>query len=416
MNGTIARHSAWIIRNAVLRVYCAVLLVLSLISPVISAGNGAEPAIAFAARIVGDANRFRLIVDFDKKITHKAYVLDSPKRLIIDLSDTVFSLDDSAANSPSPLVTDFRRGTIAPGKSRIVLSLGEPATLLKQDLKALEGGTRHRLILDAKRASQDEFASAALKGAEQQAGGRVSYKGDRIERADKKAEKFVIVVDPGHGGIDGGAVGAGKTVEKDVTLQFALALRDKLKDHPALTILLTRETDTFVSLVERVAIARRNHADLMISVHADSLRQKNIRGATIYTLSEDGSDELSKELADEQNRSDLIAGLDIPRLDESVSDILIDLTRRETETFSTRFADMLVDQMKKQIKLIKNPHRSADFYVLRAAEIPSVLLELGYLSNKRDEKLMRSREWVLKTADNVQQAALKFFAPRMAAQ
>ncbi len=373
-------------------------------------------AIAYAGRIIGNDARMRFILNFDRKVTQTSYVLADPKRLIIDLSETVFSLDSKSMRSPSPLVKDVRYGTVAPGKSRVVMELGKAVKIAKVSLSEIKGKGRHRLLLDLVPTSEKDFLASVRKSEPSRSGGKVAHKGDRVAPVVKQDRVFTIVIDPGHGGIDGGAVGKGRTVEKNITLRFAKALRKKLSNNPAFKVLLTREKDTFVSLQDRIDFAHRHHADLMISVHADSLRQRSIRGATVYTLSEEGTDELSRQLAHKQNRADLIAGLSLPKVDDSVTDILIDLTRRETEVFSTRFARMLVNQMKKDIKLIKNPHRSADFFVLKAADIPSVLLELGYLSNREDEKLMRSTKWQDKAADKAARAAIKFFAPRMAAQ
>ena len=378
--------------------------------------SAARPIIAFAARIVGNDERFRLIVDFDQHAAPNIYLLDKPKRLIIDLPETLFNLNDAVEQSNSSLVSDFRFGTVAPGVSRIVISLLQAVKIERKTFKELREETRHRLVLDIVKSSEEEFSIAAMAGAAERAGGRVAWKGSRIQRAKVQEKKFVLVLDPGHGGIDGGAVGGGKTIEKDVTLKFAKAIVAALKDEPRIKVLLTRQEDVFVALTERLSFARRNKADLLISIHADSLRQKNIRGATVYTLSEEGSDELSRQLAEKQNRADLIAGLELPKVDNKITDILIDLTRRETEGFSIRFADILVAQMQSGIQLIKNPHRSADFFVLRAADIPSILLELGYLSNQRDEKLMGSAKWRMKAADKVQKATLRFFGPRMLAQ
>ena len=165
---------------------------------------------------------------------------------------------------------------------------------------------------------------------------------------------------------------------------------------------------------ERMQLARRNQADLFISIHADSLRQSRIRGATIYTLSEEGTDDLSNQLAEKQNRSDLIAGLGLPELAPNVNDILIDLTRRETEEFSHQFASIAVRTLKDEIRLIKNPHRAANFFVLRAADVPSILVELGYLSNPQDERLMRSTRWLEKAALKLSKAIDAFFLPRLA--
>ncbi len=370
-----------------------------------AANHTVEPAIAFAARLVGDEGRARLIVDFNRNVEHDIYLLNEPRRIIIDLPETLFSLGAEASQIPKTLAKAIRFGTFARGKSRVVLELSSPVSIESFRVKHLEKKNRYRLIVDFIRTSEENFLKLV----------RVEKKVEQpVAPVAPASQQFKIVIDPGHGGIDGGASGGVKTREKNVTLMFALKLRDALENNPSFHVLLTREDDKFIGLRDRVAIARRNKADLMISIHADSLRQKNIRGATIYTLSEEGSDVLSRVLAKKQNRADLIAGLSLPTVEPNVSDILIDLTRRETEAFSVRFAGLMVKNMKKSMTLIHNPHRSADFFVLKAPEVPSILLELGYLSNKEDERLMNSTKWQNRAVAQVHRAILEFFAPRMA--
>lgn len=368
--------------------------------------TNALPPIAYAARVIGDTARSRLIVDFDKKVSHEAYLLDNPKRIVVDLPETVFSLDGELERLPKSLVSNLRYGLIAPGKSRLVLELADAVTIENHLVRELTAEGRHRLIVDMVKATDKQFAAMVRRS-------------DEVSSGDNQARNqnqgpIIVVIDPGHGGIDGGATGANKTVEKDITLNFAKKLRARFADDEAFKILLTREEDTFMGLRDRLAFAREKKADLLISVHADSLKQKFIRGATVYTLSAQGSDELSIVLARKQNRADLIAGLELPTVESDVSDIFIDMTRQETKVFSKQFADIVVKKMRNKIKLINNPHRSADFFVLKAPEVPSILLELGYLSNKEDESLMTSPKWqglaVKKTADAIRE----FFKPRLA--
>ena len=377
----------------------------------VSAASAAqeETAIAFAARVIGDETRARLIVDFDKAVTYDAYILSDPRRIIIDLPPTAFSLDDEAKRLPKELVQDLRYGTIGPGQSRIVLELARDVVIDKHSLRDVSSENRHRLLLDLVAASPEQFAAVVRTAPATKPRETTST----ASKQDAAKEIFTVVLDPGHGGIDGGAEGAGKTAEKAITLDFAKHLKAALQGSEQLNVLMTRDDDRFVSLSDRVEFAKKNKADLFISVHADSLNQRNIRGATVYTLSEDGSDTLSRSLAKKQNRADLVAGLSLPKTEPKVTDILIDLTRRETQAFSVGIARLIVRQMKDRVRLIQNPHRSADFYVLKAPEFPSVLLELGYLSNLDDEKLMKSTEWQVKAADIVGDSIEQFFEPRL---
>jgi len=389
----------------------SVMMVLALSDNLAAAQSGADddkvPAIAFAARLVGDEKRARLLVDFDKKVEYEVYLLDDPKRLIVDLSETVFSLNPDAKRLSSPLVSDLRQGTIEPGKSRIALDLTSGVTIAKQDLKSVSSNDRHRLIIDLVASSDEAFSQLARKPQD-------TFEAIAVQ--DKNAagtRTFTIVLDPGHGGVDGGAAGKAGASEKVITLGFAKRLKAALEQESQFRVIMTRDDDSFVSLRKRLEIARKVKADLMISIHADSLRQRSIRGATVYTLSKRGSDEISRSLARKQNRSDLVAGLEIPETDSDVTDILIDLTRRETKAFSDNFARTMVQSMEKGIRLIGNPLRSADFFVLKAPEVPSVLLELGYLSNREDEKLMQTKKWQETVVALTKRSIITFFKPRM---
>ena len=220
---------------------------------------------------------------------------------------------------------------------------------------------------------------------------------------------FVIAVDAGHGGIDNGAIGAAtKTEEKHVTLAFAQKLADKLNTVDGVKAFLTRDKDEFLSLPQRVQLARHGKANLFISVHADTLRQKDVRGATVYTISDKASDSLAADLAERENLSDEIAGIPLSDEPTEVADILIDLTRRETQAFSISLARTVVASFEGEVRLINNPHRHAGFRVLQAPDVPSVLLELGFLSNKEDEKLLLDPEWQAKVADLIVKAVERY--------
>ena len=200
--------------------------------------------------------------------------------------------------------------------------------------------------------------------------------------------------------------------EKDVTLTFAKELRDTLAATGKYELFMTREDDEFIALDDRVRIARQHGADLFISVHADTIRLKGIRGATVYTVSEKASDAEAQALADRENLSDQLAGIEIADEQAEVADILIDLIRRETHTFSMRFARSLVGELSTTVGLINNPHRSAGFKVLKAPDVPSVLLELGYMSNAKDEQQLLSVEWRSKAAASIASAVEHFASAR----
>jgi len=370
-------------------------------------------AVAFAGRLVGDEASTRLLLDFDQPVEVSVLYMVRPSRIVINLPKIVFKFSNDEALAGRGLVSDVRFGAISKDASRLVLTLKSPAKVTKSEVKKLENEKQSRLVIDFDAISSAEFAQLVTK--QQEVSGRsgaIATKGDRIRKSAKKAGRFRIVIDPGHGGIDGGAVGVRGGKEKDITLAVARQFKANLEKAGPFDVELTRNDDIFVSLKERVAIARRSSADLFISIHADSLQQRHVRGATIYTLSKKASDKLSAQLARSENLADLVAGLALPTEDNAVTDILVELTARETVRFSRYFSQILSNSLKDKTILIKNPQRSASFGVLKAPEVPSVLLELGYLSNLEDEKLMRSKKWQAELAHRVGDAIAKFFKLR----
>ena len=219
----------------------------------------------------------------------------------------------------------------------------------------------------------------------------------------------VIAIDPGHGGVDPGAIGRSGVLEKDITLRTARILKRRLERSGRYRVVLTRNRDVFIRLRDRIAIARRHDADLFISLHADSIRRAGIRGLSVYTLSEKASDKEAAELADKENKADLIAGIDLSAETPEVTDILIDLAQRETMNDSVRFAAELVQELRRVTKLLRRTHRFAGFAVLKAPDIPSVLIEMGFLSNRQDERALRQESYRARIADSVAQAVERYF-------
>jgi len=219
---------------------------------------------------------------------------------------------------------------------------------------------------------------------------------------------YIIIVDPGHGGKDPGAI-KGSTKEKKLTLLAAKILKKELKKK-GFEVFLTREKDQYISLRNRVKFARKYAGDLFISIHADSTRNKNTKGISIYSLSDRASDKLAKELADKENKSDLIGGIDLDDIDEEVSNILIDLSRRETKNSSIEFAELFVLMLdKNRLKLLRSPHRQAGFAVLKAPDIPSVLIEMGFISNNSDLKKLLDKKYLNNLMSQVSLVVLKYF-------
>jgi N-acetylmuramoyl-L-alanine amidase len=360
-------------------------------------------------KMAGDAMKMRIVLQFDREPDPKWFLLRGPHRLIIDLPQTAFVVQPKALKSRG-LVRNVRYGALNEGTSRLILTAKGPFAVDKVDVIANEDGQGFRLVADIS-ASSDRKFDQALADQAQTTGATVSTpKGDRVGKpAADPGKRFTLVIDAGHGGIDGGAEGHNGTVEKSVTLAFALELRNKLAKTGKYDVYLTRDADEFLRLDERVRIARQHEADLFISIHADTISRKGIRGATVYTVSDKASDAEAEATADRENLSDTLAGIDVKEENHEVADILVDLIRRETHTYSVRFARSLVDELSPAVELINNPHRSAGFKVLRAPDVPSVLVELGYLSNTKDEEHLRDPDWRDKAADRIA-AAIDLFA------
>jgi len=280
--------------------------------------------------------------------------------------------------------------------------------VLKNDV-----GGGYRIAIDMSASSEREF-DAALANQSLTTGSTAAEKGGRVGTGPVSApgHRFTVVIDPGHGGVDGGAESAAGTIEKNVTLAFATELRDKLAGVGKYDVYMTRDSDVYLPLDERVRIARLHEADLLISIHADTIAVKGLRGATVYTLSDKASDPEAQALADRENLSDQFAGMKIKDDDKEVTDILIDLIRRETHSFSMSFAHTLVGQLSTNVGLINNPQRSAGFRVLKAPDVPSVLVELGYLSNAKDEAQLLNADWRGKAAQSITNAVALFSAAK----
>ncbi len=374
-----------------------------------------SPLVAYSGRIAGDDARTRLILDFDRRPEISVHYVANPYRILIDLPDTVFALkkDEIAARG---LFSDIRYGGMAAGKSRIVLTADRPASVVASEVRKEEGGS-YRLVVDTAIVTEDAFSKLISGQTWKDAAAVTETAGGPVlpgAAADDDGS-FVIAVDAGHGGIDNGAQGATTgTHEKAVTLAFARELTAALNAGPTTKAVLTRDKDEFLSLSQRVQLARNQGANLLISIHADTLRQKDIRGATVYTISDKASDSLAANLAARENLSDEIAGMPFQDEPAEVADILIDLTRRETQAFSINLANEVVDAFEGEVKLINNPHRHAGFRVLTAPDVPSVLLELGFLSNKDDEQLLLDPAWQKKVAGLIAEAVQRYRSSVMA--
>jgi len=351
----------------------------------------AAPAAAKSVANVSDIrigihpDKFRLVIELDNKIAYSVFSLSRPHRIVIDLPEVNFE-DDLAKLPMRGLVSALRFGLFKPGNSRIVLDLSKPALVGKSFLIPPKGADGHRLVFDLQQTDETRFL-ASIKPPKP----RGQASAPAIEQKKKVAgEKPVVVIDPGHGGVDPGTIGVSGIYEKRITLSFSYQLKQELEKSGRYRVILTRNRDVFVKLRDRVDIARRAGGDLFLSVHADSIRDKSFHGSGVYTLSENASDKEAAALAAKENKADVIAGIDLDHHDTEVASILIDLTQRETMNYAAKLAEDLVVRLGEEGRMRRKPHRYAGFLVLKAPDIPSVLLEIGYLSNRKEEQMLRS--------------------------
>jgi len=378
-----------------------------------------EP-VATGTRVGGDGNRTRFVADLTQVVSFNVYVLPDPHRVVIDLPDVTFDLPPGAGRKVRGLIGEFRYGVVENGRSRIVIDTTGPVLIDKSFIIEPQAGQPARLVVDLVKTSEAAFLKAykaeALKSQSAAAAAAPAPSPEQEPQASPKAGRKIVVIDAGHGGIDPGAIGIGKTREKDVVLAFAHALRQKLKADGKYDVVMTRTGDTFISLKDRVRLARERQADLFIAIHADTVRGQSARGATIYTLSDKASDAEAEALAQKENRADIIAGLDLQTENQAVAGILIDLAQRESKKHSVFFARKAVAELRAVTGFTGKPMRSAGFVVLKAPDVPSVLVELGYLSSKTDEQLLNSPGWRDKTAAAMVRAIDKYFSTEVAAR
>jgi N-acetylmuramoyl-L-alanine amidase len=393
----------------------AVLLAILCLGAGYSSGQAeARPreAVAKDARLAGDRGRTRFIADLSKKVDVNVFSLADPYRVIVDLPEVNFQMPPGLGSEKRGLVTGYRYGLFAPGKSRIVIDVSGPFLVDKAFVLEARADQPARLVVDLVATDRTTFL-AKLRAA------RIPVVGSIPKlkpQAQATAAKPVVILDPGHGGIDPGTASADGVTEKEVVLAFAKTLRQKLEAKGDYQVYLTREGDTFLALRERVDFAQSKGANLFVSIHADSFPKhaNEASGATVYTLSERASDDEAKELAAKENFSDAIAGVELPTdRDEVVANILIDLAQRETQNRSIVFARSVVGEMS-AAELHRKSLKSAGFRVLKSPDVPSVLLELGFLSNPDDEKRLTSETWRAAMAEKVGAAIDAYFAKRVA--
>jgi N-acetylmuramoyl-L-alanine amidase len=375
--------------------------------------ESASIPVATDVRLGGDDKQTRFVIDLTQKVDVAAFTLADPYRVVIDLPQIAFMLAAKEGEHGRGLVKAFRYGLIMQGGSRIVLDTKGPVRVEKAFALGPSAGQPARLVIDLSATDRDSFLRNITM---QDRNPRISA-GKTVSVPDAAGDaRPLIVVDPGHGGIDSGTKSGSGPDEKDVVLAFGQMLRDRLEKTGKYRVAMTRSDDTFIPLDERVRFARARKASLFISIHADSIPRSEgqAEGASVYTLSAHASDAEAARLAEVENKSDVIAGVDLSSEPNDVANILIDLAQRETKAFSLQFARDLVGEFKTTTRLHMHPLKSAGFIVLKAPDVPSVLVELGYMSTKDDLVHLMSADWRARTADSLVHAVDAFFAPRMA--
>ncbi len=331
----------------------------------------AERAVVTAVRIGGTVEKTRLVIELVDGEIYSALISPDGLELRVSIPEVKFEL--STGQKVRGLITRHRYGVAANSQSQLIVDFLKPVRIIGEELIKGEGKKPNRLVFD--------FEPTVIKSAA----------ADVV--AEPANERPVVVIDPGHGGVDPGAVSSRNIKEKDVVFAFATVLQRKLLATGQFDVAMTRNSDSFVSLRDRISIAREKRAELFIAIHADIFRGQTARGTTIYTLSDKASDKEAEELANKENRSDIIAGTDLGEQAGEVADILIELAMRESKDRAVHFAQNAVKEIEKVTLVTSKPLRSAGFVVLKAPDVPSVLVELGFLSSKADEQLLIDPAW-----------------------
>ncbi|MEO0544614.1 MAG: N-acetylmuramoyl-L-alanine amidase [Pseudomonadota bacterium] len=375
----------------------------------VGAATAAQLPIATRVLAIGDENAGRIIIDFDAPVDISHSLLEGPWRLVLDTERVVFGFSDHE-KTLSGLPTDMRYGDMDASHSRMIFEFSQPFSV--REVRGQNGGDGlpYSVIVEYRASDADAFASQRKDMMKTASVVSRVNKSDRLgaDPISSASPVFTVVLDPGHGGIDSGAVGVSGVEEKEIVLDFAKTLRDELEKYANIRVEMTREDDVFVRLQNRVQIARQSNAQLFVSLHADSVREDYVRGATVYTISDQASDAIAAQLASSENASDTIAGIEYDGALSEVEDILVDLARRETLGLSVQFARLTINHLDEVTRTNKNPHRYAGFRVLKAPDVPSVLVELGYLSNQEDEKQLKDPAWRQNVALELAQAIGEF--------
>lgn len=386
----------------------------------------------------------RFVLELEGKVDYRLFFLSNPERVVLDLPTLTWPEGQDTAGAG--LVKGWRYGQFGQG-TRLVLDLSSPAALETVLELPERDGRGPRLAIDLKASSPEDFRqligrSWGQRGQQTLAMASAPSSITDLTTAAEAADETpaappvltaatsggpalrppplpdvrrnfdprpLVVIDAGHGGVDPGAIGVTGVREKDITLSVARQLAARLEESGHYRVALTRSRDIFIPLQERVAIARRKSADLFISLHADSAESREAQGGTIYTLSERASDREAARLADSENRADQLAGLELVAGDDNLASMLTSMSYAASMNSSRDFSALLSSEMGRQLRMTERSQRSAGFAVLKAPDMPSVLIEMGYLSNRGEARLLAQPAHQRKIVAAVEQAVQKFF-------
>ncbi len=394
-------------RNIILSVFLVMLFAFSQVQAAYAGIN--------SMRVGQGVGSVRLVFDSDQSFDYKVFLLSDPRRLIVDTQNIKVNPQIVKELDSNAFLKNPRLGTVGVDDVRIAFDLQKPAIVKKAFLLAPQSNFGWRFVVDLELVSEREFASRLGSS---HAITNENYKESKVAQKassnrqyikEESNKKKIIVLDPGHGGHDPGAIGYSGVYEKNITLAFGRELKALLDKTGKYKVYLTRNTDKFIPLRDRVKIARKYKADLFMSLHADSAKNRSAKGLSVYTLSETASDKEAAALAERENKADVIAGLNLVEHSKEVSDILINLAQRETMNRSSEFAGFMVQEMKKKVKLVSNTHRFAGFAVLKGPDVPAVLLEMGYLSNRQEEKQLQQKSYRKKLGEATVKAIDRYF-------
>lgn len=376
---------------------------LGLLTP-LSAADVSISGLRFGTN--GDKTRF--VLDLSSSVEPRIFLLSSPSRVVIDLPEVSWDVGSDAKSLG--VVEGYRHGLFSSDVYRIVLDLKENARVHKAFALPARQGYSDRYVIDLVPSNERDFAEAVSASRKERARTvAIAPSPTPVQRPARADNKRIIVVDPGHGGVDPGTLGRYGPNEKILTLQISREIKKELEATGRYKVFLTRNKDIYLPHRQRFALAKRVGADLFISVHVDAIANPKVRGGTVYTLNERASDNEAARLAAKENKSDILAGVDLEETNNEVSSILIDLAQRETMNSSAEFAEILVPAMRTEVRMHRKAHRFANFLVLKSLDVPSILLETGYQTNKSDAQMLRSRDGQRRISRAIRKAADRYF-------